>query len=142
MKSARTAPRASHHHGFAFGEGVELGRAVGAFHAGPAGRLDDAEGEHAAAEVPLVHRPVEDRFVHLLQLAEREGAGEQAVGDVGVVELGPQAADGVVDDRVVVEGEGGEGEGVVPLRVPGVGVAQADLVVLDEGEVGDRDGSR
>ena len=68
---------------------------------------------------PIIHLAVEDRLVHLLEVAERELSRQQAVGDVRVVELRAQAAQRVVDDGVVIEGERRQFVDAVPLRLPG-----------------------
>src|SRR6266702_1349083 len=93
------------HHRTAPAEGVERGGPVRpAPHAARA--REQPEREDLLAEVAPVEPAPEDGLVHLLQLAEGETGREERVDEVGVRELGTQAAEGAADHGTVIVGEG------------------------------------
>ena len=59
--------------------------------------------EHPATERGLVEVCPEDRFVNILQGAEREQRREEREGNRGIVELAAQARRGVIDDGGMIE---------------------------------------
>src|SRR6185503_5578818 len=97
------------HHRTAMAERVQRRRPVGA--AAHARTHQEAEREDLLAEVPAIEGAPEDRLVERLQLGEREGPREEGVDQVGVLELGAQAAERGADDGVVVVGEGWQPRG-------------------------------
>ena len=65
-------------------------------------RAQEPEREDLLPEVPPVERAAEDRFVHRLELAHRERAGEKRVDEVRVRELRAKPPECGRDDGVVI----------------------------------------
>src|SRR5262245_2270089 len=68
-------------------------------------RPQQSQRQHLAPEVAPVKSPPEDRLVQALELAEREGRGQQREREVGVLQLRAQPCDREADHRAVVVGE-------------------------------------
>src|SRR5437667_6120606 len=65
--------------------------------------LDDAPVDDLPPEVAAVDGEAEHRFVHVLELGDREFRRQQLEAERRVADLAPQAAHRVIDDLAVVE---------------------------------------
>ncbi len=79
------------------------------------------EERQLSPEVSLVELLVEDRFVHFLQFCESKACWKELESYSCVFQLVSQTLEGVIQDRAVVESEGGQLANGPPLGIRGIG---------------------
>ena len=98
----------------------------------------DSKVLHLAGEVAAVELDFQDGFVKVLELGEGEDLREEVEANRSEVDVLLEAGEGVAENLVVVEGEGGDiGQGE-PIGLVSIGIG-LDLGKLDKGVVRDGD---
>jgi hypothetical protein len=102
---------------------MELRGTPGAFANPFVERHQDAEQRHLAPEVSLVHRPPQNRLVHLLQLTQRELLRQELEAGGRVFELVHEPLQRIGEDPLVIERERQMLARRAPHRRPRVGAS-------------------